>query len=73
MPDLLERHAMKQSPDRVERLVRIFKHATLVGVALPMLLTDRTDVLGRWRLDSGLWVLAAIITSVFLKRYLLLA
>lgn len=39
MLDLLERHAVKQSPYRVEQLVRIFIHATRVCLASSMPLT----------------------------------
>jgi len=57
MSALLERHAVRQSPSRIEDLVRIFIHATHVSAAFHLLPMDCTDFCGRWRLASGVWVL----------------
>ncbi len=57
----LEKHAVKQSPSRIEELVRIFIHATRVCAApVFILMKPLTNTIGRWRPASGIWVLEAL-------------
>lgn len=54
--ELLERHAAEQSPTSIERLVKIFIHATKVSCPrlYPHIVTGpRANRDGRWRLGSG--------------------
>lgn len=53
--ELLERHALLQSPSRIEELVRIFIHATKVRKAvLDCLVAEQgADALGQ--MEIGFW------------------
>jgi thiaminase len=59
--DLIERHAVLQSPSRIEELAAIFIHATKVGVPPP-----NTSICGwltrsirRWKQGFGIWEIAS--------------
>lgn len=52
---LAEKHAVKQSPSRIEELVQIFIQAIRVSIDR-VLKWFVANGLVRWRLDSGRWL-----------------
>lgn len=53
--DLLEKHAILQSPSRIEELVKIFIHATNVSGPLAHITGTILINWSRWRPASGTW------------------
>lgn len=59
---LIEKHAVKQSPSRIEELVKIFVHATKVGVATIATLWLRhlqKERLIPAQMETGFWNMAS--------------